>query len=78
MDYLAINEHKTTNTGLDGQTNLYDEGWSDGLEGLQADPTLKSDLTYRQGYVRGLVKNMRAIAARQRDYVDPSTGFDWF
>jgi hypothetical protein len=78
LDYAALNEHKTTNHALDNEVSPYDEGYADGLEGLQADHTLRNKLTYRQGYVRGLVASMRTIAARQRAYVDPSTGFDWF
>lgn len=78
MDYLIINEHKTTNTALDNEVSFYDEGWADGVSGCKANSTLRNELTYCQGYVRGLVNHMREIAARQRTYVDPSTGFDWF
>lgn len=77
MDYLTINEHRTT--ALGNETSPYDEGYADGTEGNSYHPTLsRLDPDYRQGYVKGLVASMREIAARQRDYLDPSTGFDWF
>jgi hypothetical protein len=78
MDYLTINEHKTTNTTTDDEFSPYDEGWADGATGGQSHPTLRNDLSYRQGYVKGIVAYMREVADAQRGYVDPSTGFDWF
>ena len=77
-DYAALNDSRYTNTILDNEVSPYDEGWADGITGNQAHPTSRHNLTYRQGYVRGLVAGMREIANAQRAYVDPSTGFDWF
>jgi hypothetical protein len=77
-DYAALNDSRYTNTILDNEVSPYDEGWADGSAGDKPDSHLQGRLDYRQGYVRGLVANMREIADRQRNYVDPSTGFDWF
>lgn len=76
-DYLALNEHRTTDHSFDN-VDPTSEGYSDGLNGEKPCKTLSRYPGYRQGYTKGIVELMKTINNRQRTYVDPSTGFDWF
>lgn len=75
MDYETLNQNRYTNTAIDDH---YDEGYADGNEGRPADSRLRNDLMYRQGYTKGIKTLMVSIANKQRTYMDPSNGFDWF